>query len=437
MLKVAVIFEGSPFDRKGLFNAVHNRVLNLLATGECSVDVFCILSWDTDFTRRMRRTPFVAERCPSVSLDGIEYRMLWYDFSLVDFALVEKLKMKPLFFAREVRRWLPLFEGYDCLAAHSFTGGLVAQAASDFYGTPYFVTWHGSDVHTHPMGNSLKFRDTASVMRGAECNFFVSEALMRASEKIVAGVGSGVGSGSGVSSVAGSDVGTGTAAGSSSGVGFDVGGGADAGKCRKEVLYNGVGEGFERFPEHCRAEVRLNNGLSEDDKVVAFVGSIVAVKNVSVLQPLFHEIRARYDGPLKFWMVGDGKLRGTVEPAMVADSTLDVTFWGDVPSEHMPSVMNCIDVLVLPSLNEGLPLVCAEAIRCGASVVGSDVGGIPEVIGQDFVVPLGPDFVSSFAEKVVYALTSPVRQSIPDALDWASAAQKELSFLRGVSNSLE
>ncbi len=426
MLKIAVIFEGSPFDRKGLFNAVHNRVRNLLATGECSVDVFCILSWDTAFTRRMRHTPFVEERCPSVSLDGIDYRMLWYDFSLVDFALVEKLKMKPLFFTREVSRWLPLFEGYDCLAAHSFAGGLVAREASARYGIPYFVTWHGSDVHTHPMGNSLKFRDTASVMKGAECNFFVSVALMKASEKIVASCSGESGAG--------------------------AGSGAESGKCRKEVLYNGVAEGFERFPEHCRAEVRRNNGLSEGDKVVAFVGSIVAVKNVSALQPLFHEIRARYDGPLKFWMVGDGKMRNSVEPVMLADTTLDVTFWGNVPSEHMPSVMNCIDVLVLPSLNEGLPLVCAEAIRCGASVIGSDVGGIPEVIGRDFVVPFGqgtsdpsgspessgasnhtgPDFVSAFAEKVVQVLLSPVPQTVPPSLDWAVTARKELSIMQSL-----
>ncbi len=390
MLRIAVIFESSPFDRKGQFNAVHNRIKHLLETGECRIDAFCIHSWDTDFTRKVRKTPYVAERCESVEVEGITYKMLWYDFSIVDDVLVEKLRMEPLFFRRDLKRWMPLFEGYDCLVAHSFTGGLVAREASVLYGIPYYVTWHGSDVHTHPLRNSLKLRETASVMTGAACNFFVSGALMKASEKI-----------------------TGSAS------------------VRKEVLYNGVAEGFERFPEHCRAELRRNNGLDDEDKVVAFVGSIVAVKNVSVLQPLFHEIRARYDGPLKFWMVGDGKMSGSVVPAMVADSSIDVSFWGNVPAEHMPSVMNCIDVLVLPSLNEGLPLVCAEALRCGASVVGSDVGGIPEVIGRDFVVPLGEDFVGEFADKVVGCLLSPAGQVVPEELDWKITAEKELAVLRG------
>lgn len=395
MLRIAVIFESSPFDRKGQFNAVHNRIKHLLDTGECWIDAYCIHSWDTAFTRRVRKTPYIAERVESVEVEGITYRMLWYDFSVVDDLLVEKMRVKPFFFALDMKRWLPWFKDYDCLVAHSLAGGLVAQAASLKYGMPYYVTWHGSDVHTHPMRNSLKLRCTASVMEGAKCNFFVSEALKAASEKI-------------------------TVSG------------------RKEVLYNGVAEEFVRFPDHCREEVRLGNGLAEGDKVVAFVGSIVSVKNVSALLPLFREIRSRYEGPLKFWMVGDGKLRNSIVPPMLADPSVDVTFWGNVPSEHMPSVMNCIDVMVLPSLNEGLPLVCAEAVRCGASVVGSDVGGIPEVIGRDFVIPLGastssnidPAFISAMASKVAQLLESPVVQSIPSTLNWTATAAKELSFLK-------
>ncbi len=417
MLKIAVIFESSPFDRKGQFNAVHNRIKHLLATGECSVDVFCIHSWDTSFTRKVRKTPVVSERSESVDVEGITYRMLWYDFSMADHFLVEKLHMKPFFFRRIVKSWIPLFKGYDRLVAHSFAGGSVAQAASAEYGIPYFVTWHGSDVHTHPMRNRLVFMETAKVMQGAACNFFVSDALRSASDKITV-------------------------------------------SAKKEVLYNGVTEGFERFPDHCRAELRANNGLVEGDRVVAFVGSIVAVKNVSVLQPLFREIAARYsaavggctpgaggnkpeygDGAgkhtaaspkVKFWMVGDGKLRDSVVPAMLADTSIDVSFWGNVPSEHMPSVMNCIDVMVLPSLNEGLPLVCAEAISCGAAVAGSDVGGIPEVIGRDFVIPHGPSFVSEMASRVVQMLISPVSQSLPPTLDWTATAKKELSFLKSL-----
>ena len=46
------------------------------------------------------------------------------------------------------------------------------------------------------------------------------------------------------------------------------------------------------------------------------------------------------------------------------------------------------DVLILPSINEGLPLTVVEGLACGCNVVGSLVGGIPEVIGEDNCVDL-------------------------------------------------
>ena len=388
MLKLAVIFESSPFDRKGLFNAVHNRVKHLVETGECEIDVFCIHSRDTALTRRLRHTPEVPF-VDDVTIGGIKYKMLWYDFSLIDHALVYKLSRRPFFFGKYLSRSVAILEGYDHVIAHSFTGGLFALEAFRRFGVPYSVTWHGSDVHTHPWRNALILKDTRAVMENASCNFYVSCALRTESDKITV-------------------------------------------SARKEVLYNGVADDFVRYPDDRRLAFREKYGLSPEEKVVAFVGSIVAVKNVSVLQPLFHEIRSRYDGPLKFWMVGDGKLRSAVEPAMVSDETLDVRFWGNVPAEEIPSVMNCIDVMVLPSLNEGLPLVCAEAINCGASVVGSDVGGVPEVIGRENVVSLGDGLVRGMASKVVEMLHSTPVQTVPASMSWKSTAQKELSYLKSL-----
>ena len=83
MMKIAVIFESSPFDRKGLFNAVHERVRHLLAEGGCTIDAYCIHSRDNAFTRKVRHTP----KTPSVDhviIDDIRYEMMWYRFSIMD-----------------------------------------------------------------------------------------------------------------------------------------------------------------------------------------------------------------------------------------------------------------------------------------------------------------------------------------------------------------
>lgn len=384
MIRLAVIFESSPFDRKGLFNAVHNRVRHLLQAGECSVDVYCIHSRDNEFTRRIRHTP----ETPSVDhveLDGIRYELMWYRFSVLDHVLVEKMHCRPLLFKRLVGRVIDRLKGYDILIGHSFTGAYLAYKAHCRYGTRFFANWHGSDVHTHPWRLPMMLEDTRTIMRNAECNFFVSNALMVFSDRIAADV------------------------------------------C-KEVLYNGVSDAFVRFSEQERNAARRRFGLSEHEKSVAFAGSLVAVKNVRVLAPLFRKIRELYPGALRFLIAGDGKLRTAVEADMAAVG-LDVVFTGNLGAEEMPAFMNSTDVLVLPSLNEGLPLVCAEALRCGANAAGSDVGGISEVIGAENVVPLGPGFVDALADRVVRMLQGTVCQEVPSELDWLATASKEYAIL--------
>ena len=415
MMRLAVIFESSPFDRKGLFNAVHNRVKHLLETGECTVDVFCVHSRDNAFTRRVRHTPIVPS-VDEVSIDGITYRLLWYRFSILDNVLLEKLHVRPLLFRRFMAAHVDLLEGYDAVVAHSFCGGLFALMAHEKFGVPYYVTWHGSDVHTHPWRVPVILEDTRAVMESARCNFFVSKALMAASDKITL-------------------------------------------KASKEVLYNGVSEDFVKYSSADRAAVRESYGLTPEDKVVAFVGNLHAVKNVLSLPAIFAEVAKRYEASLKFWIVGDGKLKAQLETACSESlvrhceerspsrhceergpsrhceerSDVAIRFFGNQPSPAMPGIMNCIDVLVLPSLNEGLPLVCAEALSCGASVVGSDVGGVAEVIGKDNVVPHGGSFVTGMADKIVSFLDgkSP-SQTLPSDISWARTAAQELAALKSI-----
>ena len=378
MYRIAVIFESSPFDRKGLFNAVHNRVKGLLGTGECWVDAYCIHSRDNFLTRSLRHTPY-APQVDSVEIEGVTYRMMWYRFSVLDHLTLEKMGRRPSLFMRFLKRNVEYLKGYDYVIAHSFTGALFAYEACQRFGTPYFVTWHGSDVHTHPWRVDVIREDTKKVMEAARCNFFVSRALLEASEKIT-------------------------------------------GNASKEVLYNGVSEEFARLSDDARQQARERFGIGADVKVVAFAGNLVSVKNVLALPHIFKAVAEQYDAPLHFIIAGDGKLRKQLE----SDKT--ATLLGNVAAEDMPALMNCVDVLVLPSLNEGLPLVCAEALKCGANVVGSDVGGIAEVIGRQNVVPLGDDFVPQMAKKIVAMLNDKPQQSVPEAISWSKTTAREISF---------
>ncbi|MFN6992162.1 MAG: glycosyltransferase, partial [Fervidobacterium sp.] len=105
----------------------------------------------------------------------------------------------------------------------------------------------------------------------------------------------------------------------------------------------------------------------------------------------------------KFIIVGDGPLRNEVEKV----KGIDMTITGFISQQEVAKYMNAMDVMILPSRNEGWPCVALEAQACGTCVIGSNNGGIPEAVGfSEYVIEDGVDFEKRIAERVVEVLKS-------------------------------
>lgn len=113
---------------------------------------------------------------------------------------------------------------------------------------------------------------------------------------------------------------------------------------------------------------------------IAVVGRLSPEKGHRVL---FEALRGRRD--VTVLIAGDGPLRQELEAA----SDFDARFLGFV--EDTRAVFAAADVVVLPSLTEGLPLVALEAMSLGRSVIASAVGELPELLsdGAGLLVPAG------------------------------------------------
>jgi L-malate glycosyltransferase len=130
-------------------------------------------------------------------------------------------------------------------------------------------------------------------------------------------------------------------------------------------------EWLERMPEARRVNV---------ERYVLFVGAFRKVKGIDVLLRAWQRLQARTTG-LSLWLVGAGEDFDTMialsEELGVSGS---VRFLGQRPQKELPALYRDAELAVIPSRNEGLPRVALEAGACGTICVGSNVGGLPEVI---------------------------------------------------------
>jgi glycosyltransferase involved in cell wall biosynthesis len=161
---------------------------------------------------------------------------------------------------------------------------------------------------------------------------------------------------------------------------------------RRRYIPNGVD--IECFRPGDTAKLRQQFGLGEKATVYLCLGYFFPVKGHAVLVKAFARlVEKRPDAVLV--LAGDGPLLADVK-RQVADAGLSerVRFLGAVDHVHTVPWLQTSDALVLPSFNEGTPLVTLEALACGKPVVGTAVGGTSEVVSDErfgLLVPAGDD----------------------------------------------
>lgn len=118
--------------------------------------------------------------------------------------------------------------------------------------------------------------------------------------------------------------------------------------------------------------------------VIGYIGRLVKGKGVNYLIQAFKSIAKIYD--VKLNIVGDGAER-TVFENMCKTPCLQgkIEFWGALDPKQIPDFFNLIDILVLPSLSEGMPTVVLEAMACGKAVIATDVGATSTLINSEEV----------------------------------------------------
>ncbi len=128
----------------------------------------------------------------------------------------------------------------------------------------------------------------------------------------------------------------------------------------------------------CATGLRKELKLSGQEFLIGTMGRLVPVKGLeSFLKAA--QIIHRQRSNVKFIIAGDGPSKGLLQArAIEYGIDKDVLFLGHRNDSH--EMLGLLDLFVLPSLSEGIPMVLLEALALARPVVASRVGGIPEVI---------------------------------------------------------
>lgn len=385
MKQIAVLFEGDINRRLGVFNAVINRVKHLQQVADYKIDVYMLQVYDGWAMRRVRHSKHIDHRPTEVVADGVKVHIVWFRRRWSDAIMHRLFHKPPRALLRRLHRLGWEMRGHDLVSAHDRIMGHAAVFAGQQLHIPSFITWHGASIYTDPPRDPMIKEMTIKLLHDATCNFFVSQGLL---DKAHAELTDG----------------------------FNA-----------QVLLNGASAQFCRYDDQRRAQLREKYGMGDGERVVAFVGRFEPVKNVTLLPEIYKELERKHGEKLTFWAIGDGVQLDETRRLM-ADAGVDCRFTGKVPPDEIPDMLNCVDLLVLPSSLEGLPLVVIEALSCGAHVVATNVIGTAEAVGRDNAIDLGDRFIDRFTTRGAQLLAGCIDQQLPPEVSWTATAQKENSI---------
>jgi glycosyltransferase involved in cell wall biosynthesis len=169
--------------------------------------------------------------------------------------------------------------------------------------------------------------------------------------------------------------------------------------------------------------------------VIGFVGHLFEKgKGLRCLIESFHIIRQKIPNS-KLVIIGSGPDESKLA-ALVRDLGMenDVLFTGYQPNPLR--YVKRFDLMVLPSMHEGFPLVILESLYVGTPVIGSDVGGIPEILG-DAELLFEPGNKEQLAFKIIDILESKDQYNRICRLCSDRSKQFEFDWTEKMINALE
>lgn len=152
-----------------------------------------------------------------------------------------------------------------------------------------------------------------------------------------------------------------------------------------EVFPNAI-DGKLFYPRD-KADARKKFSLSQDDFVVAFVGSFDERKGTDRLSAAVDCL----EGPVKLICAGKGSLLPTTEKCVFRQTVLH---------SELPEFLSAADVFALPTLNEGCCNAIIEAMACGLPIISADRSFNDDILDETNSIRIDPTDVEALSAAI-------------------------------------
>ncbi len=251
---------------------------------------------------------------------------------------------------------------FDIVHSHIvWSAGYVGMKLKEKYNVPFVLTAHGRDIYQRPYESPERMKMTTAILKSADKLITVSNAMAK-----------GI---------------------------FDISKRKDV-----EVIPNGFNA--SKFKKISQSEARKKLKLDPKKKIIVTIGNIEPIKGHKYLVEAARElVKAKEYSDVLFLIIGNGPDRSKIEN-MVKSYSLEknFVFTDIVPNEKIGLYNSAADLFVLPSLGEGNPTVMFEALACGLPFIGTNVGGIPEIITKDCGYVVESKDVKALVESITKGL---------------------------------
>jgi len=173
-------------------------------------------------------------------------------------------------------------------------------------------------------------------------------------------------------------------------------------------IYNGIEideyrMDYDKEAIHVKSSLREEMGLKKDIPIIGVIGRLVWQKGFEYFIEAIPGLLKKFKDA-RFLIVGEGKLEEELKLKSkrlgLEDKLIFTGFRSDIKE-----VLASIDVFVMPSLLEGLPMTLLEAMAMGTPIVATDIDGITEVLDNGktgLLVP--PKDTKALTDAITYLL---------------------------------